>query len=252
MAIRIHLCGRVTVVGDNGIVDERDLPGRQGRLALALLCIERGRPISTARLVDCLWGDEPPLDAAGALASIVSKLRLIVKRADGAEPALFVAGAGTYELRLPGASTVDFQDARNAIDQAEGNRRQQDVRAAWANASIAVTIARRGFLPGESAAWVQAARTELERTTLRGYDCLTWVWTARGNGVLATAMAQQAVDLAPLHEPAWRALMTVQAEFGSRADALRTYSRCREVLSTELGVPPDPATARLYERLLSE
>jgi DNA-binding SARP family transcriptional activator len=252
MAIGIHLCGRVTVVGDNGIVDERDLPGRQGRLALALLCIERGRPVSSTRLIDCLWADEPPRDAGGALASIVSKLRVMVKRVDIAEPAVLVAGAGTYELRLPGASTVDLQDARNAIDQAEGNRRQQDVGAAWANASIAVTIARRGFLPGENAAWVQAVRTELERTTLRGLDCLTWVWTTRGDGVLATAMAQQAVDLAPLHEPAWRALMTAQAEFGSRADALRTYSRCREVLSSELGVPPDPATVRLYERLVSE
>ena len=94
--------------------------------------------------------------------------------------------------------------------------------------------------------------TELERVALRGLDCLTWVWTARHNGVLATAMAQQAVELAPLHEPAWRALMITQAEFGSRADALRTYSRCRDLLGDELGVPPDPATVELYQRLLSK
>ena len=127
-----------------------------------------------------------------------------------------------------------------------------DVGSAWANATVAVSIARRGFLPGEPAPWVQAVRTELERTALRGYDCLTWVWTTRGNGVMATAMAQQAVDVAPLHEPAWRALMTAQAEFGSRADAVRTYTRCRELLSAELGVPPDKATVQLYERLVTE
>jgi len=252
MVMRIYLCGRVTVTGDAGIVDERDLPGRQGRLALPRLCLERGRPVSSSRLIDCLWRDEPPHDAAGALASIVSKLRLILRHVDTDESAAVVAGSGSYELRLPGSATVDLQDARNAIDKAEGDRRRQEVDATWADATVAVSIARRGFLPGETAPWVQAVRTELEHVALRGYDCLTWVWTVRRNGVLATAMAQQAVDMMPLHEPAWRALMTAQAEFGSRADALRTYSRCREMLATELGVPPDRATVQLYDRLVSE
>jgi DNA-binding SARP family transcriptional activator len=92
---------------------------------------------------------------------------------------------------------------------------------------------------------------ELDRVAVRGYDCLTWVWTVRGDGVLATAMAQQAVDLAPLHEPAWRTLMATQAEFGSRADALRTYRRCSDTLRDELGVSPDPATVELYEHLVA-
>ncbi len=252
MGLRIHLCGRITLVGDGGAVDERDLPGRQGRLALARLCLEQQRPVSSERLIDCLWGDEPPHDAVGALASIVSKLRTILRRADTEASARILGGPGTYELRLGTGSTVDLQDARNAIDRAEGDRRRHDVRAAWANATVAVSIARRGFLPSEHAAWVRAVGAELERTALRGYDCLTWVWTAQGDGVLATAMAQQAVDLAPLHEPAWRALMTAQAEFGSRADALRTYRRCRDTLSGELGVSPDPATVQLYEHLLAQ
>ena len=252
MALRMHLCGRMTIVGDQGSVDERDLPGRQGRLALARLCLEQGRPVASDRLTDCLWGDEPPTDAAGALASIVSKLRAVLRRLDVDEGASIVAGAGTYELRLPADSSVDLQDARNAIDRAEGDRRRHDVRAAWANATVAVSIGRRGFLPSEQALWVRTVAAELERLTLRGYDCLTWVWTTRGDGVMATAMAQQAIDLAPLHEPAWRALMIAQAEFGSRADALRTYRRCRDTLGTELGVSPDPATVQLYERLLAQ
>lgn len=253
MALRIYLCGRITVVGDDGTIDEADLPGRQGRLAFARLCQERGRPVTFDQLIECVWGAQPPADAAGALASIISKLRVLLKRADHGDPGPeIVARSGTYELRLPSGSTVDLQDARNAIDRAEGDRRRQDVDAAWANGTVAVSIARRGFLPSESASWAVTVRAELDRMALRGLDCLTWVWTERGNGVLATAMAQQAVDLAPLHEPAWRVLMITQAEFGSRADALRTYNRCREVLGDQLGVPPDPATVDLYERLLSK
>ena len=76
MALRIYLCGRIAMIGEHGTVDEADLPGRQGRLAFARLCLERGRPVSFDQLIDCVWGDQPPLDAAGALASIISKLRV--------------------------------------------------------------------------------------------------------------------------------------------------------------------------------
>ena len=251
MGVRIHLCGRITVADDVRLVDERALPGRQGRLALARLCMEHGRPVSSDQLIDCLWGEQPPHDAVGALASIISKLRVVLRRVGAEEHATIVGGGGTYELRLPSASSVDLQDARNAIDRAEGDRRRDDVRRAWADATVAASIARRGFLPSEQASWVRTVGAELERVALRAYDCLAWVWTERNDGVLATAMAQQAVDLAPLHEPAWRTLMFVQADFGSRADALRTYRRCRETLRRELGVPPDPATVELYERLVS-
>ena len=251
MGIRIHLCGRIALVGDDCLIDERELPGRQGRLALAVLCLDRRRPISVGRLIDSLWDENPPPDADGALASIVSKLRVILRRAGAPGPDVITAGSGCYQLRLPAASTVDLESARNAIDQAEGARRRGDEGLAWANATVAVSIARRGFLVGESAAWVLAVQRELARMTRRGYDCLAWVWTIRGDGVLATAMAEHAVDVEPLHEPAWRALMATQAQFGSRADAVRTYWRCREVLRHELGVSPDAETLRLYDQLLA-
>ena len=93
---------------------------------------------------------------------------------------------------------------------------------------------------------------EVDRIARRGFDCLAWVWTVRGEGVLATAMAERAVELEPLHEPAWRALMATQAQFGSRADAVRTYTRCRDLLRDELGVSPDAETDRLYSQLLGD
>ncbi len=251
MGTRVHLCGRLAVIGDTWAIDERELPGRQGRLAFALLCLDARRPVSVDRLIDALWEDGPPPDAAGALASIMSKLRTVLRHAGAGGPDVITAGAGTYQLRLPPLSTIDLDDARNAIDRAEGARRRLDDPGAWADATVAVAIARRGFLPGESQSWAVVLQRELARLVRRGYDCLAWVWTVRGDGVLATAMAQHAVDVEPLHEPAWRALMATQAEFGSRADAVHTYRRCRDLLRDELGVTPDAETLRLYERILA-
>jgi DNA-binding SARP family transcriptional activator len=251
MGTRVLLCGRVAIVGEDRTIDERELPGRQGRLALALLCGDGRRPVAVERIVDVLWDEQPPPDAAGALASIMSKLRAILRAASAADPGVISAGVASYQLRLPTRSSVDVEDARNAIDQAEGARRRADEGAAWAAATVAVTIARRGFLAGESAPWAVAVRRELDGVARRGYDCLSWVWTIRDQGVLATAMAEHAVRIEPFHEPGWRTLMRAQAQFGSRADAITTYRRCRELLRSELGVEPDGETDRLLEQIMS-
>lgn len=251
MGTRVYLCGRLALAGPGCVVDERELPGRQGRLALALLCLERRRPVSIDRLVQALWDERPPPDAAGSLASIISKLRTVLRRAGGGGPDVISTATGTYQLRLPAGSSVDVEDARNAIDRAEGARRRDDTGEAWAHATIATAIGRRGFLPGETGAWVVAVQRELDHIARRGFDVLTWVWTTRGNGVLATAMAEHAVEVEPLHEPAWRTLMATHARFGSRADAVRTYRRCQDVLRDQLGVRPDAETTRLYSHLLA-
>ena len=251
MGSHVYLCGRLVVTGPTLVIDERELPGRQGRLALALLCLERRRPVAVERLVTALWGDEPPPDPAGALASIISKLRGALRRCCDVGPDVISATTGTYQLRLPIDCAVDLEDARTAIDRAEGARRRGEPAPAWADATVATSVARRGFLPGETGDWVRSVQRELERIARRGYDTLTWVWTTRGDGVLATAMAEHAVEIAPLHEPAWRTLMATHACFGSRADALRSYRRCREVLGEQLGVAPDAETTELYAQLLA-
>src|SRR5260370_2790491 len=52
-----------------------DLGGRRQRAVLAVLALNRGDIVPTDRLVDCVWGDRPPANAAGALQAYVSHLR---------------------------------------------------------------------------------------------------------------------------------------------------------------------------------
>jgi predicted ATPase/DNA-binding SARP family transcriptional activator len=61
--------------------------------------------------------------------------------------------------------------------------------------------------------------------------------------------AHQWRSLDPLHEPAQRALMTLYAQRGQYAAALRQYQECARVLDEELGIEPEPATQRLYEAI---
>ena len=51
------------------------LGGPKQRSVLAMLLLDPNRSVSTDRLVDGLWGDEPPLRAAATLRVYVSNLR---------------------------------------------------------------------------------------------------------------------------------------------------------------------------------
>ena len=59
------------------------------------------------------------------------------------------------------------------------------------------------------------------------------------------------IELEPLEEVGYRALLQVQGLSGDRAAALQTYHRCVSVLERELGVAPDQATTAEYERLVA-
>ena len=53
--------------------------GGKRALLLALLLIERGRPVTRDHLIDELWGEHPPETAVTALQGLVSQLRRLLE-----------------------------------------------------------------------------------------------------------------------------------------------------------------------------
>jgi DNA-binding SARP family transcriptional activator len=72
-----------------------------------------------------------------------------------------------------------------------------------------------------------------------------------GNSAAALRHAQRWLARDPLHEPAHRLLMQLYAAHGQRADALRQYQQCAEILNAELLTPPEDETTDLYQRILN-
>ncbi|WP_415952184.1 hypothetical protein [Streptomyces sp. KLOTTS4A1] len=52
-----------------------EIGGVRLRMLLARLALKGGRPVGADGLVDGLWGEHPPADAANALQALVSRLR---------------------------------------------------------------------------------------------------------------------------------------------------------------------------------
>ena len=246
--LRIYLTGRISVEFGEKLVEERELAGRQGRLALAFLVSERRRPVTKEELTSVVWPDTPPREVEAAVAAILSKLRAALRKVTPA--ASLEVRSGTIQLRLPSDVWIDLEHAANSIDEAEGAVRADDARGAWGHAVTLVIIARRPFLPGEDAPWIEARRTRLRSLLVRGLHVLSHITANNGEHALAVQYATEIIEIEPFQEIGYRQLMQMHAEMGNRGEALRVFGKCRELFREELGADPSQETERLFLEIL--
>jgi DNA-binding SARP family transcriptional activator len=248
---RIYLTGSVAIEHGEQLVRERQLPGRQGRIAFVFLAVHRHRSIHREELLGAIWPGDAPAQTDSALDAILSKLRGALKSA-GFPPgtAGIEVASGTIALQLPGHTWIDLEAAANALDEAEGAVRRHDAVNAWSLANVAVVIARRPFLPDVEAPWIEAQRGALRAQQMRALQCLVAVSAGNHEPLLAIQHAAEMVQLEPFRETAYQLLMKMHAAAGDRAEALRVFAKCRELLRDELGVSPSPQTEAVYLEIL--
>jgi DNA-binding SARP family transcriptional activator len=248
--LRIYLTGNVCLEAGESLLEERQLPRRQGRLALAILALEHARPISRDELADFLWPDQPPDAWDVALRALISKLRTALRSFGWPYAEPVEAAFGAYQLRLPPSTWIDIEVAQASVHRAEALLERGEMRAAYSWAIVTSTISRRQFLAGDEGPWVDNTRERLHGYLVRALDCLVTVCAAVGEHSLAQKNAAEAVALEPLRETGYVKLMRLQASIGNRAEALQTYRRCSEVLGSELGIAPNDETRAALEAIL--
>ena len=250
VTLRIHLAGTMCLERDEILVSGRRLPGRQGRLAFAMLAAERERPVSTEELAGELWHGEPPRAWEVAVRAIVSKLRVVLAEAGLEGREVLPHAFGCYQLRLPPDAWIDLEAAAEAAHRAESSLLARDPSDAMGWALVANAIARRGFLPGEDGGWASRRRRELQDVRVRALECRATVQLGAGSPAAAIPDLELVLDLEPFRETAYRLLMRAHAEAGNPAEALRAFRRCRTTLADELGVDPSPETRAVHLDIL--
>ncbi len=209
------------------------------------LVIHRHRPSSRDELMDALWPDGPPTDADGTLSTVLSRLR----RAIGMDA---LEGRGEVRLVLPPDTWIDFEAAEEALHRAESAIAQEHWARAWGPSLVAFFAARRGFLRGEDAPWIEPVRRRLEDIRCSALEC----YTASALGIGGTELhvgertARELITLAPYRESGYRLLMEIRAARGNIAEALLVYEELRGLLREELGATPSPQVQALHLHLL--
>jgi len=239
----VRLFGELEAVAEGVPVPVR---GAKQRALLALLALQRGRPVSADRLIDVLWGDGQASNPANALQAQIGQLR----RTFGAA-AILTSEAG-YALAV-GPDDVDVVRFGQLV--AEGRRLAGDGEAALASAALGEALGlRRGEPLAEfaDAGFADAERAHLDELTLVAVEARAGADLMLGrHGELAGELEAQCRQH-PLRERLWELLILALYRAGRQAEALRAYTEVRDRLVDELGIDPGPALRELQTRILAQ
>ncbi len=245
----MHLTGRFRLETATGVVEGSRLPGRQGRLALAVLLAEPD-PVERSRLADVIWDEQPPPGSwRRDLSAVISKLRACLI-AGGLPPGTLAGPPGCYHFVRPPGTWVDIEAAREEVRAGEAALSAGRPDEARAAAGVAVDVARRPLLPGEEGLWLDERRAELADLAVRGSEVSSDAAAAAGDFAEAARSAGVIVAMEPLRESGYLRLMRAHMAAGDAAEALRVYERCRVLLAEEIGAIPSADLEAAYRDAL--
>ncbi len=236
--VEVRLLGPLEV----GVSDRRlELRRQKQRALLALLALRAGEVVSTDRLVEELWGGEPPKAALGSLQNLVSELR----KALG--PELIVTRPPGYVLVLDRDRVDAHRFERLAVAALESER--PDTRAGALREALALwrgpPLADLAF---ESFAQAEISRLDELRTGAR--EELFAAELELGHHARLVAELEAFVAEHPLRERPRGQLMLALYGSGRQADALEAYRQARETLVEELGIDPSSELQQLEQAIL--
>jgi DNA-binding SARP family transcriptional activator len=108
------------------------------------------------------------------------------------------------------------------------------------------------LLEGMDDDWILPERERLRCAYINALACQMHNLRLRGRYEAALTCGRRILACEPLRESIHREMMRLYVQNGERAEALRHYSRCAEVLQRELSIAPMPETRALYEEMRSQ
>ena len=231
------MLGSFEVRTDDGVF--ADVPGARLRALLIALALEPGHAVSKATLIDWIWGEHPPAEAANALQRLVSRLRKAL-------PEGVVEGQPDgYRLRVePDAvDAVRFERLVGRARNDEDPRLLREALALWRGAAM------KDVGLQDSGAF-DAAVTRLEGLRLTALEDRFDAEVSLGDEAALVPELTDLVAAHPVRERLAAALMRALAATGRDNEALLVYQRTREALADALGVDPSPELSALHVALL--
>ncbi|HXJ64180.1 MAG TPA: extracellular solute-binding protein [Actinomycetota bacterium] len=227
--------------------DGRSLPlgGPKQRTVLAHLLLQANRVVTTERLIDALWGDEPPETARNTLQTYVRLLRKSV-------------GAGRIEHRSSGyvvavePEEVDVLRFQSLVERSR-SLAANDLPAAITAIREALGLWRGPALDdlGDQPS-LRAEIARLEEIRLAALEEGLSAELELGRHLELAAELEMLVGRYPYRERMWGDLILALYRSGRQGDALNAYQRARTVLLDDLGIDPSPDLQRLQEQVLRQ
>ncbi len=208
-----------------------------------MLALHTNETVPVDRLVDGLWGDDPPATALKMVQLYVSQLRRLIA---GNGAAIVTHGRG-YELRMPD-DAVDAARFERLVEQAGRaepvpNGAAREALALWYGAALA-DVANEPFAASEI--------RRLDELWLRATELAIDGDLAAGRHEKVLAELERLIEGHPLRERLHTLRMLALYRSGRQAEALEAYVAARRGLVDGAGIEPGPELHELHGRILRQ
>jgi DNA-binding SARP family transcriptional activator len=215
------------------------LSTRKDRLLMAYLAVGAGKPLPRGKLAGLLWADRSEAQARESLRQSLASLRQAF-RAVGIDPLQSDRDTAALDPSKLDVDVVEFETLARATNPA------------------GLELYRGELLEGydpptsEFDAWLQSERLRLEELAIGLLEGLAASQLSSSTMHRVLDLGRRLLERDPLRESVYRTLMRVLQAQGKRAEALKLYKKCRDILKAELGITPDLETEQLYRDVLTD
>jgi YVTN family beta-propeller protein len=237
-------------VGHDGVTIP--LGAHQQRAILAILILHAGQVVSADRLMDELWGGEPPSRAAKTVQVYVSRLRKALRTVSGTSDELIVTRDNGYVLQVD-PEQLDVRVFERLLDEGRqvyterAFERAADVLAEGLGLWYGPPLADFTFDPFAAREIARLNELYLEALELRiGAD----LELGRHAALVAELEILSAEH--PLRERLRGQRMLALYRSGRQSEALELYAQTRRLLVDELGIEPSAELRELQQAMLRQ
>jgi YVTN family beta-propeller protein len=241
--VDFRILGPLEVEQEGGLLV---LGGQKQRALLAVLLLHANEVVARDRLIDELWGEEPPETARTALQVHVSQLRKTL-------------GADRIETRAPGyllhtePDAFDLERFERLVGKGRAALAGERAQDAASTLREALSLWRGPPLAElEDAPFAQTERLRLEELRLAALEERIDADLALGRHAELVPELEGLASEHPLRERLRGQLMLALYRCGRQADALETYREGRALLADELGLEPGDELRRLERAILEQ
>jgi predicted ATPase/DNA-binding SARP family transcriptional activator len=227
--------------------------GGRRRALLAVLLLSANRPVNTDRLIEQVWGNEPPMSATNLIQGYVSDWRHAfepgrTRRSDGNR----VASTGSGYLLRVQPHEADLLRFSGLAEQGRRAASVDDLDSARALLRDAVGERRGVALADFAGTPLDPVAAGLEEDWLAVIELAAEVELRLGSPQATLDYVTAPATDWPLRETLTALRMRALYQLGRQADALAAFDEARDVLADELGVDPAPRLRQLHLDILRQ
>lgn len=234
----VHLAGKL-------LPEETWCRNQKTRYLLTYLALHKGKFTPEDILADTFWTDEDGR-ARHNLACVRSLLRKVLSD-QGGEVILKAPQGTAIHPNCP--CWCDVVEFLQGWEQAREYLRSSDSQAALPVLRRLAQLYQGPFLEGCYLDWAVQQRDRLEAAALQAHLALAELEILSENWSASWESCQQALELDPCSQEAYRLGMQSLARLNRAEEAVRLFERCQRILHRELGIEPSTALIESHLRV---